>query len=414
MHRGAWILAVATIAGSASAEPADPYAERVRQVLRATPLIDGHNDLPWAIREAGGKLIAFDLNADRRMEPPAFHTDLPRLKSGGVGGQFWSVYVPSSVVGANAVTAVLEQIDIVHRMAEVYPRQLELALTAADVARIHKRGRVASLIGVEGGHCIDNSLGVLRRLFAAGARYMTLTHNDNTDWADSATDAPKVGGLSPFGEEVVREMNRLGMMVDLSHVSVEARIDAMRVSEAPVIYSHASAYALTAHPQNVDDTLLAALRADGGLVMVTFVERFVSEDVRTWRARRDAEGTRQNALHPGDSERASRELDAWTTANPGPKATLAEVADHIEHIRRMAGVDHVGLGSDFDGTPTLPLGLEGVETYPALLAELMRRGWTDAEIAKLTGENMLRVMREVERVAARLQKTRRSSEARAR
>ena len=397
------IIAAALLVGSAPLGWAAQPDRGVGGVLADAPVIDGHNDLPWAIREAGG-LQAVDLDQNPRTGAPRFHTDLPRMRAGGVGGQFWSVYVPSTLTGPAAFKAVSEQIDLVNRMIERYPDRLELALTAKDIVNAQRRGRIASLIGVEGGHAIDNSLALLRQLHAVGARYMTLTHNDNTPWADSATDTPAVGGLSPFGEEVVREMNRLGMMVDLSHSARGARLDAMRVSGAPVIFSHASAYALVRHPQNVDDELLRALRADGGLVMVTFVERFVSGQALAWRAAREAEVARQKVLHPESPADMKQEVDGWVAANPPPRATLAQVADHIEHIRNVAGIDHVGIGADFDGTPTLPLGLEGVETYPALFVELRRRGWTNAEIGKLAGENLLRVMRDVERVAMRLKR----------
>lgn len=406
------IFVAAAVTATGSLAQSDQLSQRISTLLKSTPLIDGHNDLPWAIREAGRGLYAVDLSGDLRTGSPSFHTDLPRMRTGGIGGQFWSVYVPSTITGPSAFRAVMEQIDLVKRMVEEHPGQLELALTADDIVRIHGAGRIASLIGVEGGHAIDDSLAMLRQVHAAGARYMTLTHNDNTSWADSATDTPRAGGLSPFGEEVVREMNRLGMMVDLSYSSREARLDAMRVSAAPVIFSHASAFDLVPHPQNVDDDLLRMFRADGGVVMITFVERFISPRSLAWRAAREAEEARQRVLHPGNPEVARRAVETWIASNPPVRATLAEVADHIEHVRAVAGIDHVGIGADFDGTPTLPSGLEGVETYPALLGELMRRGWTDAEIRKLSGENLLRVMRETERVAVRLKHERRPSERR--
>lgn len=375
-------------------------AERVEAIMRTTPLIDGHNDLPWAVREAGG-LAGIDLQRTSR-----FHTDLDRMKKGGVGGQFWSVYVPSTIRGPAAYAAVMEQIDLVKRMVADNPNQLQLATTADEVRKAHRSGRIASLIGIEGGHAIDDNLALLRQLYAAGARYMTLTHNDNVSWADSATDVARSRGLSPFGEQVVREMNRLGMMVDLSHSSREARLDAMRVSEAPVIFSHASAYAIVPHPQNVDDEMLRMLRIDGGIVMITFVERFISADALAWRAAREAEEARQKVLHPDNPAAAARAVAQWIKFNSPARATLSQVADHIEHVRRVAGIGHVGIGADFDGTPTLPLGVEGVETYPALFAELMRRGWTDADVRKLAGENVLRVMRDNEQVAKRLSKQR--------
>jgi membrane dipeptidase len=306
---------------------------------------------------------------------------------------------------------VTEQIDLVHRMVERYPDDLELAVSADDVERIAGAGKIASLIGIEGGVAIENDLAQLRAFHRLGVRYMTLTHNTSLDWADAAIDAPRNQGLSPFGERVVREMNRLGMLVDLSHVSPETMKDAMAVSEAPVLFSHSSCRALDAHPRNVPDEILRKLPEDGGVVMVTFVPSFVSEEVRSWNAMQDAEEARLKSLHPDDPDAVKNELDAWRQAHPAPRATLAQVADHIEHVRAVAGIDHVGIGSDFDGITSTPLGLEGVEDYPDLLAELLRRGWKDEEIKKLAGQNVLRVLREVEKVSARLQKERPASEA---
>jgi membrane dipeptidase len=376
------------------------------------PLIDGHNDLPWELRQrVSNHLDKLDIAEDTsRLEKP-LHTDVPRLKQGGVGGQFWSVYIPSDMGGPQAVGIVMEQIDVVHRLAERHPDAFEIATTADDIERIHKAGKIASLIGMEGGHSIDNSLGVLRQLYAAGARYMTITHSKNNDWADSGTDAPKHKGLTPFGEEVVREMNRLGMLVDLSHVSPDTMKDAMAVSEAPVIFSHSSARAIDAHPRNVPDEILRKLPEDGGVVMVTFVPSFVSEEVRGWNATEDAEEARLKTLHPDSPDAVKKELEAWTKAHPTPRATLAQVADHIEHVRQMAGIDHVGIGSDFDGITSTPVGLDGVEDFPALLAELLRRGWTDEEVKKLVGRNALRVIREAEKTSARLRKERPASDA---
>lgn len=374
----------------------DADATRARRILERTPLIDGHNDLPWALRQNhGNDPHAVDLTTDLEGSTD-LHTDIPRLRAGGVGGQFWSVYVPASLEPVEAAKATFEQIDTVKRMVAAHPDVFELATTADDIDRIHRTGRIASLIGMEGGYSIDDSLGLLREFFDAGARYMTLTHSRTTTWADSATDAPKWGGLSPFGEEVVREMNRLGMMVDLSHVSEDTMLDAMRVSEAPVIFSHSSARAVTDHPRNVPDSVLAQMAADGGVVMVTFVPGFVSETVRSWSAGRAAEDARLKSLSPGDPAAVAAGLGAWTTANPTPTASIADVADHFDHVKRVAGIDHVGIGGDFDGVGSLPVGLDGVDDYPALLAELMRRGWTDADIRKLAGENILRVMRAVE------------------
>ena len=408
-----------TLAGSAvrAAEPAhrppDPaLVERARKLLDEVPLVDGHNDLAWEYRKrVKNHLDKIDLRGDTSKLDPPMHTDIPRLRRGGVGGQFWSVYVPVEIAGADAVQATLEQIDDVHRLAERYPDTFEIARTADDVVRIHKGGRIASLIGMEGGHSLHNSLAALRQLYEAGARYMTITHSKNTDWADSATDAPQHGGLTRFGEEVVREMNRLGMLVDLSHVSPETMKKALAVAAAPVIFSHSSARALVDHPRNVPDDVLRLLPRNGGLVMVTFVPSFVSEEVRAWNAQEDAEEARLKALYPGDPERVKRELDGWRQQRPAPRASLEQVADHVEHVRQVAGIDHVGIGSDFDGITSVPLGLEGVGDYPALFAELLRRGWTDEEIKKLAGLNALRVFREAERVAQRLKKERPASDA---
>lgn len=407
-------LGVLLLAASVEAQAPDPaLVEKARQILKRVPLIDGHNDLPWALREqVQDQLDRVDLQADGRKREKPLHTDIPRLREGGVGGQFWSVYVPADLTGPKAVGAVFEQIDLVHRMAARYPDAFEVATTAADVERIHKAGKIASLIGMEGGYAMDNSLAILRRLYGAGARYMTLTHSKTMDWADSATDAPRHGGLSKFGEEVVREMNRLGMLVDLSHVSADTMNDALDVSAAPVIFSHSSARALVAHPRNVPDDVLLRLAKNGGVAMVTFVPGFDSEAVRTWNSQEEAEEARLKSLYPGDPKRAEKELDGWRKASPVPKATLAMVADHLDHFRKVAGADHVGIGSDFDGVGALPVGLEGVEAYPVLLAELLRRGWSEEEVAKVAGKNVLRVFREAEAVAARLQKERPASEKR--
>lgn len=334
---------------------------RARELHKQGPLVDGHNDYPWALRQHN---VERDLNKlDIRLPQPKLHTDIPRLRAGGVGGQFWSVYVPANMAGPAAVRATFEQIDIVHRMVRKYPDTFELALTAADVERIFKAGRIASLIGMEGGHSIDNSLAVLRMFYAAGARYMTLTHSTNIRWADSGTDKPNVAGLSRFGEEVVREMNRLGMLVDLSHTSAAAMHDAIRVSEAPVIFSHSDVRALNDHGRNVPDDVLQLLPRNGGVVMVTFVPGFLTRS---------------------------------------GKATLADVANHMDHVRKVAGPDHVGIGSDFDGIETVPVGLEDVSKYPALTAELLRRGWSEADVRKALGANVLRVMRRAEEVSTRL------------
>lgn len=391
-------VAVALLAGAAAAQ--DAGEARARRILERTPLIDGHNDLPWALRQGHGSdphAVDLTANLDASTE---LHTDIPRLRAGGVGGQFWSVYVPASLEPVEGAKATFEQIDVVRRMVAAHPEAFELATTADDVQRIHRRGRIASLMGIEGGYSIDDSLGLLREFHQAGVRYMTLTHSTTTTWADSATDAPKWDGLSPFGEQVVKEMNRLGMMVDLSHVSEDTMLDAMRVSEAPVIFSHSSARAVTGHARNVPDSVLRMMPEDGGVVMVTFVPGFVNEQVRAWGAARSAEQARLQSLNPGDPEAVTAGLQAWTAANPAPSASIDDVAAHIQHVRDVAGVDHVGLGGDFDGVGSLPDGLEGVDAYPRLLAALMRNGWSEADIRKLAGENVLRVMRAVEAAAA--------------
>ena len=373
---------------------------RARRILERSPLIDGHNDLPWALRQGfGNDPHAVDLTQDQSANPTTLHTDIPRLRQGGVGAQFWSVYVPASLPPVEAAKATFEQIDSVKRLVGAHPDVFELAYTADDIERVHRRGRIASLIGMEGGYSIDDSLGLLREFHDAGARYMTLTHSTTTTWADSATDAPKWGGLNPFGEEVVREMNRLGMMVDLSHVSEETMLDAMRVSEAPVIFSHSSARAVTNHPRNVPDAVLRMMAEDGGVVMVTFVPGFISEPVRAWGAARAAEEARLKSLNPGDPDAVAGGLRTWMAANVQPRATLDDVVAHIQHVRDVAGIDHVGLGGDFDGVGSLPDGVESVAAYPRILAALMARGWTEADIRKLAGRNVLRVMRAVEAVA---------------
>ena len=386
--------------------PAQPDArllERARTLLKSSPLIDGHNDYPWAVRENAQQDLE---KLDIRKSQPSLMTDIARLRSGGVGGQFWSVYVPVELAGqasGGAVTATLEQIDIVYRMLRKYPDTFELALTADDVERIFKNGRIASLIGMEGGHSIDNSLGALRMFYRAGARYMTLTHSGNTAWADSSTDTPAAGGLTPFGEGVVREMNWLGMLVDLSHVSPDTMEDALRVTAAPVVFSHSSARAVTDVPRNVPDRILQMLPKNGGVVMVTFVPGFLSTRVAEWTKLQTAEQDRLRQQFPKDENAVKAGVASWTSAHPAPRATLADAADHIDHIRKVAGIDHIGLGGDFDGISSVAQGLEDVSTYPALLAELLRRGYKDEDIRKIAGLNVLRVMRSVERVSRTLQ-----------
>jgi membrane dipeptidase len=405
--------ATATSAAPDAARSGTDYHARVLRVLEQTPLIDGHNDLAWEIRDRyKSRLAAIDLKTDTSKLPVGpdaapLMTDIARLRAGHVGGQFWSVWVPVDVKGPEAVQLTLEQIDLVKRMAARYPADLEMAYTAADVRRIHRAGKIASLIGIEGGHQIDNSLAVLRQMYDLGARYMTLTHSRTTGWADSATDAPRHHGLTPFGEDVVREMNRLGMLVDLSHVSPDTMRAALRVSTAPVIFSHSSARALVDHPRDVPDDVLKLVAANGGVVMVNFATAYVSDAVNRWEADRAAEVSRYDSppfggLYIGQPERAKAALATWEREHPKPQATLAQVADHIDHIRQVAGIDHVGLGSDFDGIPDTPRGLEGVDKYPDLLVELMRRGWSDGDVAKVAGANVLRVMADCEHVAATL------------
>lgn len=384
-----------------SAAPSDVDA-RVARVLKASPLIDGHND--WAetlVGRVGEARWTLDLT---KLDPAKFNTDITRLRQGGVGGQFWSVYVPANLPGPEQVEATLNQIGLMQQIFQRYPTVFEPAVTAADVRRIHRQGRIASMLGVEGGGQIDSSFAVLRAYRRLGASYLTLTHSRTIAWADSATDDPQHGGLTKFGEAVVTELNRLGMLVDLSHVSEAAMRDALRVSKAPVIFSHSSARALCDHPRNVSDAVLKLVAANGGVVMVNFAPSYVSEERRRWEAARNGEIASYNAppfggLYIGQPDKAKAALAAWEQAHPKPVVTLSQVADHIDHIAKVAGVDHVGIGSDFDGLGELPQGLSGVETYPALLAELARRGWSDADLAKLAGGNVLRVMEGAERVA---------------
>jgi membrane dipeptidase len=388
----------------------------VERVLRAMPVIDGHNDLPMRLRARTG----YDVSG-LRIGRPDFHTDIPRLRAGGVGAQFWSVYVPSDLSEPAAVVATLEQIDAVCRMAAAYPEDLVMAYTADDVERAVAGGRIASLIGIEGGHSLATSLGVLRAFARLGVRYVTLTHNHHTSWADSAAEEPAVGGLNDAGRAIVREMQRIGVLVDLSHVAPVTMRAALDAASAPVIFSHSSARAVTDHRRNVPDDVLVRLRDNGGVVQVTFVPLFVSAEVIAWS--RAAAAARERlglpdedeawprAPHPGEDPLAvvaslpppapvPDGLGPWLAANPRPAATVAQVADHIEHARAVAGVDHIGLGGDFDGTDQVPVGLEDVSGYPRLLQELADRGWSESDLEKLTGRNMLRVLRDTERLAA--------------
>jgi membrane dipeptidase len=382
--------------------PGDAVDRRIDRILAATPLIDGHNDLPWEIREKYDFWRKpLDLGADTSTLPARLQTDIPRLHRGRLGAQFWSVWIPGATKGADAIRMTLEEIDIVHRMVARYPRDFEMASSAADIVRIHKAGRIASLIGVEGGHQIGNSPAALRLYYTLGVRYMTLTHSINNDWADSATADPVLHGLSPFGKAIVHEMNRIGMLVDLSHVSPETMKAALAETRAPVIFSHSSARALMDHARNVPDDVLRLLPANGGVVMVNFYPGFLSTAYRERAAAREAEEARLKNVWSGQPERRKAALDTWDSAHPEPSATLAEVADHIEHVREVAGADHVGIGSDYDGIDgTAPTGLEGVETYPALFRELIRRGWSDSDLAKLAGGNLLRAMARAEQVSA--------------
>ncbi|MFJ8696647.1 dipeptidase [Streptomyces roseolilacinus] len=383
--------------GAGAPVPGGRDLDAARGLLAEFPVADGHNDLPWALREqAGYDLDRLDVAAD---QTGRLHTDLPRLRAGGVGAQFWSVYVRSDMAGDDAVSATLEQIDCVDRLLARHPGELAPALTADDMEAARAQGRIASLKGAEGGHSINASLATLRALYALGVRYMTLTHNDNVAWADSATDVPRVGGLSAFGREVVREMNRLGMLVDLSHVAATTMRDALDTSEAPVVFSHSSSRAVCDHPRNVPDDVLERLPANGGVAMATFVPKFILPAAAEWTARAD-ENLRAHGFHPLDTTPEAMRLHAaFEEANPRPVATVATVADHLDHMREAAGVDHVGIGGDFDGTAFTPEGLEDVAGYPNLIAELLARGWSRTDLSKLTWRNAVRVLRDAEAVA---------------
>jgi len=398
----AMVLASLAVGGT-RAQVSDQMLERAKRLLRDSPVIDGHNDYPWAVHEkAGGDIDKLDI----KVSQPSIMTDIPRLQAGAVGGQFWSVYVPATKPDENAAIAVsqtLDQIDIVYRMVAKYPATFAIALTADEVERDQKQGKIASLIGVEGGHCINSSLGVLRLLYRLGARYMTLTHTLNTPWADSATDTPKSNGLSPFGEQVVQEMNRLGMMVDLSHVAPSTMAAAIRISSAPVIFSHSSARALTDVARNVPDDILKQLPRNGGVVMVTFVPGFVSQEVADYNKKETDQRTKLTTELNNNTTAVDKAMDDWHRANPQPRASMLQVADHIDHIKKTAGIDHIGLGGDYDGITSVPVGLEDVSSYPQLIAELMRRGYSDEDLRKIARLNILRVMRQVEITAARIQ-----------
>lgn len=382
-------------AGDAEVE----VSEHARRLHASSLVFDGHNDLPWEIRSSfGSSFEAAGIDAGQ----PRMHTDIPRLRAGGVDAQFWSVYVPAETGAAGtAAHDVLTQIDLVRRMCRRYPETFELAMTADDVQRIHDAGRIASLIGMEGGHAIEESLSLLRMFYELGARYMTLTHSDTLSWADSATDEPRHGGLTPFGEEVVREMNRLGMLVDISHVSADTMRDVLRVSEAPVIASHSSAYAVAPHARNVPDDVLREMQGNGGVVMVNFFSGYVVPE--SARVMQEMFDVRRRLREQYDDDREfERAYQAWRDEHPIARGTVADVADHIDHIVKVAGIDHVGLGGDYDGVSTLPEGLEDVSCYPRLTQVLLDRGYSDDAVRKVLGQNILRVLREAEQVSRRL------------
>ena len=399
-----FLLAAAILLSSpAMAQKIEPNVQaRIDRILKGTPLIDGHNDLPEQLRENYSLSIeGLASGTDRRPGHPLM-TDMARLHQGRLGAQFWSVYIPSEVTGDNAIRDTIEQIDIVKRLVKAYPKDLELARTADDIERIHKSGKIASLIGIEGGHQIGGSLAALRQFYDLGARYMTLTHFKNNEFADSATDDPKWHGINDFGRIVIHEMNRLGMLVDLAHVSPETMRAAIQASKAPVIFSHSDARALADHPRNVPDDVLQSLAKNGGLVMVNFYDGHLSEPYRQWAAAQAAEAAQLAALYVGQPDARKAKLDEWKKAHPAPQVPVGLVADHIEHVVKIAGHDHVGIGGDLDGIgyDEAPPGLNSVAGYPLVFAELIRRGWSDADLAKLAGGNVLRVLRQAEAVAA--------------
>ena len=395
-----------TAPAAASERASEPdiaqHRARALRLLRETPLIDGHNDLPWQLRRrAKNQLSELNLGGDTARFDPPMHTDLTRLKEGRVGGQFWSVFVPASLTPPQAVQATLEQIDVVKRMIKRYPGRLGLALTARDVVRLHKRGKVASLIGMEGGHSIGHSLAVLRQMYALGARYMTITHSKTSPWADSATDAPKHDGLNEFGEAVIREMNRLGMIIDLSHVSTETMRDTLRISAAPVLFSHSGAAGVCPHPRNVPSDILDALKQNDGVVMVIFLTSYVKCERAAWWASLSGERARLSSLYPGRPEAVEEGVKSWRAAHPEPRVDIDDVIKHIDYIRDRIGAAHIGLGGDFDGMGPGPIGLEDVSKYPDLVARLLARGYSEEEVRGIMGENVLRVMRGVEATAKR-------------
>ena len=396
------LAAMMTASPLIAQQPIEPSIQaRIDRILKKTPLIDGHNDLPWALRQDHKQSVeGLESGTDKREKP--LMTDMARLRAGRVGGQFWSVYISGTITGDEAIRTTIEQIDTARRIIEAYPRHLELASTAEDMERIHRSGRIGSLLGIEGGRQIGGSTAALRRFYDLGVRYMTLTHNQTTEWADAGTDEPKYDGLSPFGVEVVKEMNRLGMLVDLSHVAPATMRDAIEASRAPVIFSHSNAHALNPHPRNVPDEVVRLLPANGGVMMITFVPTFLSKEDWAWSRERSAEEARLKSLYSFSKDKLDAGLKAWDAAHPAPVVDVATVADHVEHVARVAGYDHVGIGGDLDGIDRTVTGLGGVEDYPNLFAELIRRGWSDQNLAKLAGGNILRALRRAEAVAAEM------------
>lgn len=413
--RSAWLTLILalSLSGAAPVQAADDAAlARARAVLTRSPVIDGHNDVPWKVRDARrNSLAGFDFANMSGEDAKLFHSDLPRLKAGGIGGVFWSVYVPATLPRDEAVKVTFEQIDIARRIIDANPTRMAFVTSAADARAAMKAGKLASLIGAEGGHSIGNSLGTLRQLYGAGVRYMTITHSLNNDWADSATDEPKHNGLTAFGREVVREMNRLGMLVDLSHVSPKTMADVLDVVAAPVIFSHSSARGVVDHSRNVPDDILRRMPANGGVVMVNFVLPFDSQPYRAWAASRSAAQARLKYLNPESKAAVESGLKSWDAANAAPRVDAKDVAAHIDHVRKVAGINHIGIGSDFDGVPLLPVDLSGAEQTVNLFAELVRRGYSDADLAKIAQGNVLRALGQAEQIATRLQKERASSEA---
>jgi membrane dipeptidase len=403
------LLLLAFVALPAFAQAPDPYLARARKLLAATPIIDGHNDVPWEIRE--NKEMPRDVDHfDLRTNLKDQDTDFARMKAGGLGGQFWSIYIPGGVKDSGYARIQLEQFDIARRMIAKYPEKMVFAKTSADAKRALTAGKFPAFLGMEGGHAIENSLGALRVYYDLGARYMTLTHNVTLDWADAGLDKPVHGGLTAFGKEVVREMNRMGMIVDLSHTSPGVMSDALTVSESPVMFSHSPARALSDHPRDVPDSIIVRLKKNGGVMMITFVREFVSQKYQDWRLARSARRSELATGFGGDTARLRATMDEWARANPEPIVTIKDVADHFDHVKKLIGADYLGVGSDFDGMGTEKIeGLEDVSKYPFLFAELMRRGWTDDELRKVANGNILRVLAENEKVAARRQKTRKPS-----